>query len=112
MLATTTGVDFNNGAKGTIYTVPTGKSCIVHSIVIRAASGDLHLNQNSFGFNGAATDVIANAAYANLTGGTVYIRVSSKDASTVGTSGQIFGLFCNSTNTAGTVTIDVFGYLI
>jgi hypothetical protein len=111
LLVSAASVDYNNGAKQTIYTIPTGKSCIIHSIVVRNASADVHVNSVSYGFNAACTDVIANAAYAGLTGATIYIPIMAKASSVVGTSGQIFGVFCNTTDTAGTVTIDVFGYL-
>lgn len=111
LLTSTASVDYNNGTKQTIYTVPTGKSCIVHSIVVRNASASMGTNSVSYGFNANADDVIANSAYANLTGSTVYIPLSAKNASTRGLAGEIFGIKCNTTNTAGTVTVDVFGYL-
>jgi hypothetical protein len=35
----------------------------------------------------------------------------AKEGAKVGTAGQIFGLWCNTPDTAGTVTIDVYGML-
>lgn len=112
LLTSLAGVDYNNGSKSTIYTVPAGKSCVVHSIVVRNASASMGTNSVSYGFDANASNVIADSAYANLTGSTVYIAISSKNASTLGNAGDTFGIITNTTNTAGTVTIDVFGYLI
>jgi hypothetical protein len=110
LLVSVAGVNFNNGAKGTLYVVPTGKSCVIHHVVIRNASADLSADSNSFGFNAGADDVITDAVYP-LTGATLYAVGNAKAGAIVGTSAQIFGLYCNTTDTAGTVTIDVFGYV-
>lgn len=111
LLASTATVDINNAAKQTIYTVPTGKSCVITNIVVRNLSGAAASNSISFGFNTNANDVIANATYASFTGSTVYTKISCMAGATRGTSGQIFGVITNTLNTAATATVDVFGYL-
>lgn len=113
LLSTTTGVDMNTATATTLYTVPTGKSCIITRVVVRAASTSLTTASYSFGFNSAAFDnIIANATHTELTGATLYTILSAKVGSTRGVAGDTFKVLMNTLQGgAATTTIDVFGYL-
>lgn len=111
LLTSTATVDINNAAKQSIYVCPSGKSCIITEIVVRALSVACASNSISFGWDAPAADVIANSTYASFTGSTVYTKINAKAGATRGTSAQIFGVIANTPNTAATATIDVFGYL-
>lgn len=111
LLISAAGIDINNGAKQSIYVCPSGKSCIITSIIVRNLSGACASNSVSFGWDANATDVIANATHATFSGSTVYTELNAMVGATRGTSTQIFGVKCNTTDTAATATIDVMGYL-
>lgn len=112
-LSTTASIDLNTAAETTLYTVPTGKSCIITRVVIRAASASLTTASISFGFNaGTDTDVIANSTYTALTGATLYSVVNAKAGAKVGTSTGVFAVKVNTPQgSAATATVDVFGYI-
>lgn len=111
LLVSASGIDINNGSKQTIYSIPTGKSCIVTEVVVRNLSGACASNSISFGFNANANDVIANAVHAGFTASTVYNVLVAMVGATVGLSGEVFGVKCNTTDSAATATIMVYGYL-
>lgn len=111
LLVSAAGVDVNNGTKQSIYVCPTGKSCVISSIVVRNLSIACTTNSVSFGWDTNATTTIADATHASFSATTVYTELAAKAGATVGTSGQIFGVKCNTTATAATATIDVYGYL-
>lgn len=112
-LSTTSSVDMNTATATTLFTVPTGKSCIVTHIVIRSASTSLTTASYSFGFNSASfNDVIANATHTELTGSTLYTVLSAKVGATRGAAADILKVLMNTLQGgAATTTIDVFGYL-
>ena len=112
LLTSLAGVDLNTTDKQTIYTVPTGKSCIVTKVVVRLASISLTTANYGFGFDAGGSDVITGATHTELTGNTLYTVLSAKAGAKVGTAGQAFGSKCSvAQGAAATVTIDVFGYL-
>jgi len=112
-LSTTTSVDMNTATATTLYTVPTGKSCIITHIVVRAASTSLTTASYSFGFNSAAfDDVVANATHTELTGSTLYTVLIAKAGATRGVAADTFKVLMNTLQgSAATTTVDVFGYL-
>ena len=122
LLSSTASVDVGATGETTLYTVPTGKSCIITRIVVRNASGTFDQvtdPQLSFGWNaGTDNDVIANATYTNaMSAATKYFILvpDGKTNSTVSTGGTTGGIFAIKVNTAATAsttcTISVFGYL-
>ena len=111
LLISASAIDINNAAKQSIYVCPSGKSCVITSVVVRNLSVACASNSISFGWDTNATDIVANSTYASFTGSTVYTNINAKVGATRGTSGQIFGVIANTPNTAATATIDVFGYL-
>lgn len=111
ILASTANVDINTGAKQTIYTCPTGQSCVVIKVIVRNLSVACVANSISFGWDANCTNVIANATYASFTGSTVYTCINAMAGATLGLTTNVFGVYCNTPNTAATATIDVFGYV-
>lgn len=112
-LATVTGIDVDDdSAKQTLYTVPTGKSCIISHVVIRAASTDIDTAEYGLGFNANADDVIAAAAHTELTGATLYTILDAKAGAVRGAAADVFGVKVTvEQGAAATITVDVFGYL-
>lgn len=112
LLSTTAAVNMNTATATTLYTCPTGRSCVITKVVMRNASTSLTTASYSFGWTGAAfADVIANATHTELTGATLYTLLFAKAGSTLGTSTGTFKVLMNTLQGgAATTTIDVFGY--
>lgn len=113
LLSTTAAVNMNTGTATTLFTVPTGLSCIITRVVVRNASTSLTTASYSFGFNSAVFDnVIANATHTELTGSTLYTVLSAKVGATRGAAADTFKVLMNTLQgAAATTTMDVFGYL-
>ncbi len=113
-LATLPGIDMNTGTPTTLYTVPTGRSCIIDHVVVRNASTSLTTASYSFGFTSAAfNDVIADATHTELTGNTLYTSLYAKVGAKVGVAAATFKVLMNTLQGgAAMTTMDVFGYLI
>jgi len=111
-LASVAGVNLNVATKTTLYTVPTGKSCVILGYLIRAASISLTTASFGGGFNADANDVITPAVHAELTGSTLYSWLAAKAGAKIGVAADVLGLKCNHAQGAvASVTISVFGYL-
>lgn len=112
LLASTGSVNMNSATATTLYTCPTGKSCIITRVVVRNASTSLTTASYSFGWTSTAfNDVIANATHTELNGATVYTALSPQVGAKVGTSTGTFKVLMNTLQgTAATTTMDVFGY--
>lgn len=112
LLSTTASVDLNTATATTLYTCPTGKSCIVTKVVIRDASVSLDTASVSFGWESATfANVIANATHTELTGATLYTVLAAKAGAVVGTSTGTFKVLANTLQGApATATCDVFGF--
>lgn len=112
-LATVTGVDMNTATPTALYTVPTGRSCIITKVVVRAASTSLTTASYSFGFNSATfNNVVADATHTELTGSTLYTALAAKTGATRGAAADVFKVLMNTLQGgAATTTMDVFGYL-
>jgi len=112
LLSTTASVNMNTATATTLFTCPTGKSCVVTRVAVRNASTSLTTASYSFGWNSASfNDVIANATHTELTGNTLYTVLLAKTGATVGTSTGTFKVLMNTLQGgAATTTIDVFGY--
>ena len=111
-LSTTPSVDMNAAPATTLYTCPSGRSCVITKVVVRNASTSLTTASYSFGWTTAAfADVIADATHTELTGATLYTRLEAKAGATLGTSTDTFKVLMNVLQGgAATTTIDVFGY--
>ena len=113
-LSTTTGVDMNTATPTALYTVPTGRSCVITRVVVRNASTSLTTASYSFGFNSATfNDVIANATHTELTTSTLNTVLIAKAGSKTGAAADTFKVLMNTLQGgAATTTMDVFGYLL
>ena len=113
VLSSTASVNLNSGTAATLYTCPSGKTCVVTAVVIKAASTSLTTWSGSFGWNSTSfNDVIANATHTELTGATLYTRLSAKAGAALGTSTGVFKTLANTLQGgAATATIDVIGYV-
>lgn len=114
LLASVAGVNMNTATATSLFTVPTGRSCIITRVVVRNASVSLTTASYSFGFNSAAyNDVIANATHVELTGNTLYTVLSAMAGAKVGVAAGVFTVLMNTLQgAAATTTMEVFGYLI
>jgi hypothetical protein len=121
LLSRSTAQSLAAGSKVTLYTVPSGKSCIVTSVIIHDASLTLQA-ATAVAFGGNATD--AN----DWTGGTTITLIKHTAATMVSTiraqdytattlqpfylTDTAFGYkVTTGTSNGATCTIDVFGYL-
>jgi hypothetical protein len=111
-LSTTAAVDMNTATATTLYTCPSGRSCVITKVVVRNASTSLTTASYSFGWTSTAfADVIADATHTELTGATLYTQLLAKVGAKLGTSTGVFKVLMNTLQGgAATTTIDVFGY--
>ncbi|KKN21002.1 hypothetical protein LCGC14_0929730 [marine sediment metagenome] len=115
-LATVTGVDMKTVQKNTLYTVPTGKTAYVTSVVIRETSASLAGGTDYDFGTGANADTWrqTNDLSSMTTAGTDYmeIRGAANTKYTDNAAAAVFGIkpITGSTG-AATAVIDIFGFL-
>jgi hypothetical protein len=111
LLATVNGADLNTTSATNLYTCPTGKSCIVHRVIVYNASTSLTTASYAFGWTSPNfNDVVANGTHTELTTSTVFTIMNAKTASTIGTAGQVFKIKPTiAQGAAATVSIQVWG---
>ena len=115
-LSTTTGVDMQTVQKNTLYTVPTGKTAYITSVVIRETSASLAGGTDYDLGTGANADTWrqTNDLSSMTTPGTDYmeIRGAANTKYTDNAAAAVFGIkpITGSTG-AATAVIDVFGFL-
>lgn len=115
LLSTSTLVDMKTAStKRTLYTVPTGKTCVVGKVVIRTTSASL-AGGTSYAFGGTATcndwkTAVDLSGMTTLTTDVFIIMPTAKFTGYV--AATVFGMYITTGSTsAATATIDVFGYL-
>jgi len=113
-LATVTGIDMNSVAATNLFTVPTGKTCIITHVVIRNASIALDTADFGFGYAAGETDVIQHSTLGTgLTAATLYRILEAKDGAIRGAAADIFKIGVDvAQGAAATMDVDVFGYLL
>lgn len=113
-LAKSVSVDLNSTTKQTLYTVPTGRSCIITKVVQRDASAAVTTAVGAYGFNANADDVVASFnVFTNMTGTGVYDIKNPAAPAVKGSSTNTFGYKGSvAEGAARTMTVDVFGYLL
>jgi len=109
LLISVPAVDMSTGTKEDLYTVPTGKKCIVTHVVVRSASGALGAD-NDFGDGAAANTWLQTVNLSTVGANEYYVIESNNTAYTIFDAGDVFGVLPIA-GTAETATIDVFGYL-
>ena len=105
-------IDLNALGETVLFTVPTGKSCIITKVIMHTSSGALASASISFGFNTAnADDVIANGVRP-LTGATNYEIIPAKSDAVRGAAAGTFKIDVNTAE-GGVLTAKfaVFGFL-
>lgn len=112
LLGSLLNCDMNSVAVNNIFTVPTGKTCIVSHVAVLA---DGNMSSASFGFgrDAGGVDCLASAVHANLDGSTKYAVLKMQDAGVRGAAADVFK--CGVTTAHGSaVTADlyVFGFLL
>ena len=116
LLKTTTAVDMKTAQKNTLYTVPTGKTAYVTSVVIRETSASLAGGTDYDLGTGANADTWrqTNDLSTMTTAGTDYmeIRGAANTKYTDNAAASVFGIKVITGSTgAATAVIDVFGFL-
>ena len=115
-LSTTSGVDMKTVQKNTLYTVPTGKTAYVTSVVIRETSASLSGGTDYDLGTGANADtwVQTNDLSSMTATGTEYmeIRGAANTKYTDNAAGAVFGIkVITGSTVACTATVDIFGFL-
>lgn len=115
LLSSTASIDMKTAStKRTLFTVPTGKVCIVTHVCVRGPSASLAGGVDyDFGndatcsnWNGSAIDLSSMTSTTDCYISTAGSKMTFYAAAT------IFGVYVNTGSTlAATATIDVFGYL-
>jgi len=123
LLGSTAAVDLNaaGGTETSLYTVPTGKTCIVTQIVIRNMSADAANAVVTFGKTGGACDEWrGNQTLSGLDGVTKYTVLyldqgtnDTPEAAVQFDAADVVGVeITTQAGGACTCTMDVFGYLL
>ncbi len=116
-LLASVSVDVGSATAQTLYTVPTGKSCIITKIVMRSASASLNQAQDpvfSIGWNSTDyNNVVASATYTYPSATSTYKVLSPiANEATFGVAADVLKVNVTTAATASTtVQFDVFGYL-
>lgn len=131
-LISRTSVNLNIATKQTLYTVPAGKSLIVTRIVFRNSSIDTSASNRvpSIGYDAGASDVFDAAAITQtmtnylLSDSTKYVSSSGHfdvaagapvlfllTPAKIGAATNVLGFKLSLAISAGTMTVDIFGYL-
>ena len=115
LLSSTASVDMKTAANTSLYTVPTGKSCVVTSVVVRGPTASLAGGTDyDLGFTSATyADWVDGQSLATMTTATTdAFPLFAPQKVTIGVAAEIFKLKVNTGSTlAATTTIDVFGYI-
>lgn len=113
LLQSTSNVDLNTATATTLFTCPTGRTCVITKVVVRNASTSLTTASYSFGWTSAAfNDVVADATHTELTTATLQTVLFPKVGAKLGPSAGTFKIKPNTLQGgAATVTVDVYGYL-
>lgn len=121
-LSTTASVNLNAAAdtEASLYTVPTGKTCIVTHIVIRTMSADAASAVVTFGKTGGSCDEWrGDQTLSGLDGTTKYTVLyldqgtnDTPEAAVLFDAADVVGVeITTPAGSASTATIEVFGYL-
>lgn len=112
-LLSTTTVDLNVATKTTLYTVPTAKTAYITKFVVRDASTNLTTAVFGMGYDANATDVVAQALHAGLTGATLYEIIPPKIGALEGGAAAVLGVVASILQgAAATAVVDTYGYLV
>lgn len=116
-LSTTTGIDGKAVANINLYTIPTGRSCVVVGFTARltTAVDATVVATVGIGINVAADDIISPFPLTGLTvAGNGFNFQRAGGVTLVGSAGGVikFGIDVGYTATTATLAVDLLGYLI
>lgn len=116
ILSKTTGINAKSTGQTTLYTVPTGKTCIITQAIVRCTAATSITNgpTASIGFTSTAyTDIYSAENMAGLTGTTTIFGYVTVGVSALAVTGTV--IKCNissaASGTSQTVAVDLIGYL-
>ena len=116
LLARVTGIDFTIVAATNLYTVPTGRKCVVTSAIIRVTSANTIsvAAQAGIGIAAGEDDILALVTLTELTAVDKAFRMSPTITFAVGSADNIIKLGVDIGAVATTMLCEVslFGYLI
>lgn len=111
-LAIVAAADLNVTTKSTLYTCPTGKTCVITKIIEGPTSGTVATADCAFGWNASANDVVATAVRGATT--TTYFElfpILTSAGAKLGAAADVFGIKCGTAEgSAKTARIHVVGY--
>lgn len=114
-LLSTTNVDLSTTAQTTLYTVPTGKSLIIDSIILTAGS-DTGASTLTIGQSGALTDFLSTITLQTSTAGNAFYLIpvpSATPALQVSyPAGMIIQVDVTGNSGGSTNSVQLFGYLV
>ncbi len=107
------------GTEKSLYTVPVGKTAVIHTVVMRTFSADCTTAVVTFGHTGGAMEEWSGnvtltgitASYAEQCVILQPVPATTPLAKSFFTAGEVFGMEITTSGAASTCTIDVFGYL-
>lgn len=114
ILSTTAGINAKTIANTLVYTVPSGKTCVVTAYVVRctAASAITVGPSASVGTTAGGTDIATSQTMAVLTGTTNIFNWPIVGMSVSSTTSVYFNIGTASTGTSQTIAVDLIGYLV
>lgn len=108
----TTSLNANIGTKQNIYTVPSGRTFILHEAWLYNASSAFATAELKMGYDASASDVVTGWGLVDLNGTSKqwYIRIDGQ-AIPVGSAGSVLGIIF-TINEAKTCSVMIRGILI
>jgi len=102
----------NVTTKTTLWTCPTGKTCVVTDVVFGPSSTTLATADCAFGWNASANDVIATAVRAITTTTAIKAQpIATTVGAKVGAAADVFGIKCGTAEgSAATARVTVLGF--
>lgn len=116
LLSTTTGIDGKTVATTNLYTVPSGKTCIITAATIRVttASSITVVPTLGIGVASGESDIFASTGLTNLNATGKIWRFVGQATYVAGQAADVIklGIDTGATATTMTIAIDLFGYLL
>lgn len=113
LLVKNKSLNMNTGTAITLYTVPTGRTCVITKFIFRDPTASLTTVSFSVGWNSASfNNVLANATHTELTGSGLYTLLFPKIGAATGAAAGILKLLNNTLQGSGaTLFCEIYGYL-
>ena len=116
LLSTTTGIDAKTTGTTNLFTVPTGRSCVVTRAVVRVTVADTVTVVPAMGIGIAAgeDDIFTSTTLTGVTVTTDLFHFSATAKTKVGAATEVIklGIDTGATATTMTIAVDLYGYLV